>query len=99
MVEPSPSTHQIYLAWVEDRIEQYKASIARDELLDLAEEAVRELHGAPDGQYALTEILLRDTVDALIFQRLKLPSYRAWLRRRDRQTPASSSGTDSASAG
>lgn len=76
---------QRYLAWVEEQIEEYKTSITRDELLQLAEDAVQQLSETRDGQYALTEILLRDTVDALIFDRLKLPSYRVWADRPKRQ--------------
>ncbi len=74
------SPRRLYLAWIEDQIEEYKAGRQRDELIQLAEEAVQELFDAHDGQYPLTEILLRDAVDALIFRRLKLPSYRQWLR-------------------
>lgn len=74
------SPRQQYLDWVEDQIEEYKASLTREELLLLAEEAVRQLYEANDGQYPLTEILLRDAVDALLFQRLRLPSWRTWLR-------------------
>lgn len=80
MADPQPSPRQLYLAWLDDQIEEYKASLRRDELLDLAEEAVRDLSEARDGQYPLTEILLRDAVDALIFRRLKLPGYRQWVR-------------------
>ncbi|HEX7089370.1 MAG TPA: hypothetical protein VF192_04500 [Longimicrobiales bacterium] len=78
----APSTpRQLYLAWVEEQIEEYKARLPREELLQLADQAVQELFAAEDGQYPLTEILLRDAVDALVFRRLGLPSYRAWLRR------------------
>lgn len=76
---------QRYLAWVEEQIEEYKTSITRDELLQLADDAVRQLFETRDGQYALTEILLRETVDALIFERLKLPSYRVWADQQERQ--------------
>ncbi|HEX7050622.1 MAG TPA: hypothetical protein VF188_10505 [Longimicrobiales bacterium] len=69
-----------YLAWIEEQIEEHKAGLSRDELLQLADEAVAELFDAEDGQYPLTEILLRDAVDALIFRRLRLPRYRQWLR-------------------
>jgi len=69
-----------YNAWVEDQIEEYKSALTRDELLDLAEVAVQRITQSPDGQYALTEILLRDAVDALILQRLRLPGFRQWRR-------------------
>jgi hypothetical protein len=71
---------QQYQAWVEDQLDEFKASLTRDELLDIAEEAVRRLYDSPDGQYPLTEILLRDAVDTLLFTRLDLPDYRAWRR-------------------
>ncbi len=75
-----PSPRQEYLDWVEDRIEDYKAGLTREELLSLADRAVDELFDTADGQYPLTEILLRDAVDELIFQHLGLPGYRRWLR-------------------
>lgn len=76
------STRQLYLDWIEEQIEEYKAALPRDELLALADLAIQELFSSDDGQYPLTEILLRDAVDALIYKRLQLPSYRAWVRRR-----------------
>ncbi len=80
MSTPRRSPKQQYLDWVEDRIEDYKSGLTREELLTLADHAVTDLFGTEDGQYPLTEILLRDAVDSLIFQRLELPSYRRWLR-------------------
>jgi len=80
MADPRSSPRQQYLDWIEDRIEDYKAALQRDELLQLADDAVKELFESEDGQYPLTEILLRDAVDALIFRRLALPTYRQWLR-------------------
>lgn len=80
MSSPPSSPRQDYLDWVEDRIEEYKSGLTRDELLSLADQAVDELFHTADGQYPLTEILLRDAVDGLIFDRLGLPDYRRWLR-------------------
>lgn len=71
---------QQYQAWVEEQIEEYKTALTRDELLDLAEQAVQDLFTTPDGQYPLTEILLRDAVDQLLFKRLNLPDYKHWLK-------------------
>jgi hypothetical protein len=71
---------QQYQAWVEEQIEEFKTALTRDELLDLAEQAVEEMFTSPDGQYPLTEILLCDAVDQLLFQRLKLPDYKHWLK-------------------
>jgi hypothetical protein len=74
-----PSRHQ-YQAWVEEQIEDHKTALTRDELLDLAEQAVDDLFTSPDGQYPLTEILLRDAVDALLFRRMNLPDYKHWVK-------------------
>lgn len=79
MTSPPSSPRQDYLDWVEDQIEEYKAGLTRDELLSLADRAVEELFDTEDGQYPLTEILLRDSVDELIFHHLGLPGYRRWL--------------------
>jgi hypothetical protein len=74
------SPRQEYVAWVEERVEDFKAGLAREELLTIAEQAVEDLFETEDGQYPLTEILLRDAVDALIFRQLHLPTYRQWLK-------------------
>lgn len=79
-MNPPRSPRQEYLDWVEDRIEDYKSALTREELLTLADQAVDDLFHTDDGQYPLTEILLRDAVDGLIFHRLGLPGYRRWLR-------------------
>jgi len=74
------SPRQRYTDWIQDRIEDYKAGLTRDELLSLADRAVADLFDADQDQYPLTEILLRDAVDALIFRTLSLPGYRKWLK-------------------
>ena len=71
---------QLYAAWIENQIEECKSGMSRDELLDLAEEAVRRIQASPDGQIALTELLLCDAVDALLIERLSLPDFRQWQR-------------------
>jgi hypothetical protein len=81
------SPRQQYIAWVEDQVEDFKAAVSREDLMSIAEEAVDELFDHRDGQYPLTEILLRDAVDALIIQRLGLPTYRQWLRTCPSDTP------------
>ena len=80
MTAPDLAPRQQYMAWVEDQIEEFKAGLTREELLNLAEEAVHCLFASPDGQYPLTEILLCDAVDALLFARLDLPDFRHWRR-------------------
>lgn len=66
-----------------ERIEDYKNQLSRDQLLRLADEAVRELEVGPDEQLVLTEVLMLEHVDRLIMRRLRLPTYRRW---RDRHT-------------
>jgi hypothetical protein len=80
MTSPSQTPRQRYHAWIEDQLEECKAGLTRDELLDLAEVAVQQLFDTPDGQYPLTEILLCDAVDRLLLQRLNLPDFRQWQR-------------------
>lgn len=80
MSMPAETPRQRYQAWIEEQLEDYKAGLTRDELLDLAEVAVQQLFDAPDGQYPLTEILLRDAVDRLLLDRLNLPAFRQWQR-------------------
>jgi hypothetical protein len=77
---PSGTPRQRYQAWIEEQLEDYKAGLTRDELLDLAEVAVDQLFDAPDGQYPLTEILLCDAVDRLLLARLSVPTFRQWQR-------------------
>lgn len=81
------SPRQQYIAWLEDQVEDFKAGVSREDLMSIAEEAVDDLFGQQDGQYPLTEILLRDAVDALIVRRLGLPTYRQWLRTCRSDTP------------
>lgn len=84
---PAETPRQRYQAWIEEQLEEYKAGLTRDELLDLAEVAVEQLFDAPDGQYPLTEILLCDAVDRLLLARLNLPPYRQWQRMCRNDTP------------
>lgn len=60
------------------RIEEYKNALAREELLEIGDEAVRELEANAGGQYLLTEVLLLEHVDRLIARRLRLPSFPRW---------------------
>jgi len=60
------------------RIEGYKNSIDRDELLRLGDEAASELSATSEGQFVLTEVLMLETVDRLIMKRLALRPYRRW---------------------
>ena len=87
MTAPSTAPRQLYNAWVEEQIEDFKTALTRDEILALADEAVQQLFDSPDGQYPLTEMLLCDVVDALLFRRLGLPDFKQWTKQCQRDTP------------
>lgn len=72
------SDKQHYQEYILQRIEGYKNSIGRDELLRLGDEAAAELHAAAEGQFVLTEVLMLDSVDRLIMKRLSLRPYNKW---------------------
>ena len=69
-----------YELYVEREIENYKDSVPRHVLLSLGDEAVRVLSTQP--QFELTELVLWEEVDRIIKQRLRVPSYATWRRRR-----------------
>lgn len=73
-----PSLRQQYDRYLLQRIEAYKNALSREELLRLGDEAAQELQTAHEGQFLLTEILMLETVDRLIIERLGLGSYRRW---------------------
>jgi hypothetical protein len=79
---PSRSLKYEYELFVEREIENYKESVPRSVLLTIGDEAVRAL--AAEQQFALTELLVWDEVDKIIFKRLRLPSYATWRKRRIR---------------
>ena len=60
------------------RVEAFKNSITREELLRLGDEAVSEMEDTIQGQFTLTEVLMADQVDRLIKKRLGLRSYARW---------------------
>jgi hypothetical protein len=73
------SLRQEYDEFIEQRIEEYKDTLPRDELLEIGDEAVAELQRTQ--QLQLTELVLTEQVDAIIRRRLKLPSFRRWRER------------------
>ena len=77
---PARSLKHEYHLYLEEEIENYKESIPRSALLSIGDEAVAALTEQP--QFALTELLLADEVDRIIFRRLRLPTYQTWRRRR-----------------
>ncbi len=77
---PSRSLKYEYELYLEREIENYKESVPRSVLLSIGDDAVQALAG--EQQFALTELLLCDEVDKIIFKRLRLPSYATWRKRR-----------------
>ncbi|HEU5259812.1 MAG TPA: hypothetical protein VFU41_00165 [Gemmatimonadales bacterium] len=75
---PPRSIKQEYQEFLLQRIEEYKNTLAREELLQIGDEAVRELEETSSGQYLLTEVLLLEHVDRIIARRLRLPSFPRW---------------------
>ncbi|MGH7570112.1 MAG: hypothetical protein ACREL9_14270, partial [Gemmatimonadales bacterium] len=67
-----------YQEFILQRIEEYKNTLGREQLLEIGDEAVQELEASAGGQYLLTEVLLLEHVDRIIARRLKLPSFRRW---------------------
>lgn len=80
MARPQRSLRHEYELYVDEEIENYKESIPRSALLSIGDEAVARL-GSGD-QVLLTELLLCDEVNQIIFKRLRLPSYETWRRKR-----------------
>lgn len=80
---PARSLKHEYELFVDEEIENYKESVPRSVLLSIGDEAVTTL--AIQQQLALTELLLCEEVDRIIFRRLRLPSYSTWRRRRVKQ--------------
>jgi len=72
------SLKQEYQEFILQRLEEYKNTVPRAELLQIGDEAVRELHTTAQDQYLLTEVLLLEHVDRIIAQRLRLPSFPRW---------------------
>jgi hypothetical protein len=75
---PLRISRQAYHEWVEERVEEFKESIPREDLLRLADEVVHHLEVTHGGQYQLTELLLCEAIDREIVRRLGLPGYAGW---------------------
>src|SRR3989441_6690211 len=75
---PPRSLKQEYQEFLLQRIEEYKNRVSRAELLEIGDEAVRELEENSAGQYLLTEVLLLEHVDRIIARRLRLPAFPRW---------------------
>ena len=75
-----PSLKQQYQEFILQRIEAFKNSLDRTDLLGIGHEAVVELENSVGGQFLLTEVLMEDTVDRMIQRRLRLPSFSRWCK-------------------
>lgn len=75
-----PSLKQQYHEYILQRIEGYKNSLSRPELLELGDAAAGEMAAAEGAQFLLTEVLLTDWVDRLIYRRLRLQPYSRWAK-------------------
>src|SRR5881398_2170547 len=75
---PPRSLKQEYQEFLLQRIEEYKNRLSRADLLEIGDEAVRELEESAAGQYLLTEVLLLEHVDRIIARRLRLPAFPRW---------------------
>ena len=75
---PPRSLKQEYQEFLLQRIEEFKNTLTREQLLEIGDEAVRELEASAAGQYLLTEVLLLEHVDRIIARRLRLPSFPRW---------------------
>ena len=81
---PPRSLRQEYQEFILQRIEEYKDTLPREELLEIGDEAVRELEASAQDQYLLTEVLLLEHVDRIIARRLRLPAFGRWRQRHRR---------------
>src|SRR5213592_4521729 len=75
---PPRSLKQEYQEFLLQRIEEYKNALTREQLMEIGDEAVRELEESAAGQYLLTEVLLLEHVDRIIVRRLRLPTFPRW---------------------
>lgn len=73
---PIRSLRQQYDLYIMDRIEHYKNSISREELLRQADEAMVDLRG--EEQFLLTEVLAQTAVDEFIKRRLGIKGFDSW---------------------
>jgi hypothetical protein len=71
------SLRQQYDLYIMDRIEYYKNSLPREELLKLADAALVEMRN-DEQQFLLTELLAQEAVDDLIKRRLGIRSFESW---------------------
>lgn len=83
-----PSQKQRYNEYVLQRIEAFKNSISREELLNLAAEAAARFDDRENDQFVLTEMLMEDMVDSHIRKKLSIKGYEHWRKRFAKLRPA-----------
>src|SRR5256885_2237162 len=74
---PPRSLKQEYQEFLLERIEEYKNTLAREELLEIGDEAVRELEESAAGQNLIPDVLLVQPVGRTLGAPLALPPPRA----------------------
>src|SRR5437667_12642537 len=72
------SLKQEYQEFILQRLEEYKNTVPRAELLKIGDEAARELQASAQDKYLLTEVLLLEHVVSIFVRRLRLPSFSLW---------------------
>src|SRR2546430_3025004 len=70
---PPRSLKQEYQEFLLQRIEEYKNTLTREELLEIVDEAVRELEESAAGQLPLTVVVMLVHVDRINARRLRPP--------------------------
>ena len=73
-----PSQKQRYDEYVLQRIEAFKNSMSREELMRMAGEATAGLDDGRDDQFVLTEVMMVDVVDTFIKKRLRITKFPRW---------------------
>jgi hypothetical protein len=74
------SLKHAYELYVEQEIENYKFSLPRPAILRIGDEAVSALRDRTQPEF--DELVLCSEVDRIISQRLRLPNYTSWRKRR-----------------
>ena len=74
------SLKHAYELYVEQEIENYKFSLPRPAILRIGDEAVSALRDRTQPEF--DELVLCSEVDRIISQRLRIPTYSAWRKRR-----------------
>jgi hypothetical protein len=74
------SLKHAYELYVEQEIENYKFSLPRSAILRIGDEAVTALRDRTQPEF--DELVLCSEVDRIVSQRLRIPSYTTWRKRR-----------------